>query len=194
MPKVLTSEEGSMLVSLARESIITSFHSKELTIPEKHKKIFFFPTGVFVTLRKFGRLRGCLGYARTDQPLYESLISAARSAAFQDPRYPPLRQSELPKIELEISLLTEPTALNKATPADVLRSITVGKDGIILSNNNFSGLMLPQVAEKGSWSTEDFLKYTCTMFGLNEAAWLDPNSRLYKFRANVFTESDCADS
>ncbi|MFP4117492.1 MAG: AmmeMemoRadiSam system protein A [Candidatus Woesearchaeota archaeon] len=188
MSRVLSSSEGAMLVALARESITSSFADKEILISQDHKQLFSFSAGVFVTLRKFGRLRGCLGYARTSQPLYESLISAARSAAFQDPRYPPLQKSELPKVELEISLLTEPLALQKESPKDVLSNIIVGKDGIILSNNNFSGLMLPQVADKGSWSTEDFLKYTCTMFGLNEAAWLDPDSRLYKFRAKVFNE------
>ncbi len=189
MSRVLSSAEGAMLVSLARESISASFDNRELDVPEEYRQTFSFSSGVFVALRKFGRLRGCLGYARTSQPLYESLISASRSAAFQDPRYPPLNSSELSRIEIEVSLLTEPLALKKDRPSDVLKSITVGKDGIILSNNNFAGLMLPQAAAKDAWSTEDFLKYTCTMFGLNEAAWLDPKSRLYKFRAKVFNES-----
>ena len=189
MSKTLTSAEGAMLVNLARDAIRSSLDNSDFSIPEDYISKFSFKSGVFVTIRKFGRLRGCLGYARANQPLYESLVSVARSAAFQDPRYPPITYKELSKIEFEVSLIAEPTILTYEKPSDILSNIVVGKDGIILSNNNFSGLMLPQVADKNSWSTEDFLKYTCTMFGLHEAAWLDPQSRIYKFRAKVFNEN-----
>lgn len=188
MSRVLSKADGLLLVKLARSAIFAVFDKTELDISDDVKERFSIPRGVFVTLHKLGKLRGCLGYALPKKPLYESIISAARSAAFQDARFIPLTKEEFEKVDIEISLLTEPVMLKNDSPSSILKNITVGKDGLIIRNEGFSGLLLPQVASRGGWSSEDFLKFGCNKLGLHELAWLDPDSRLYKFRAQTFDE------
>jgi AmmeMemoRadiSam system protein A len=188
MSRVLSKADGLLLVKLARQAIVSVFEKQDVEISDEDKAKFKDPRGVFVTLHKHGKLRGCLGYALSKKPLYESVISAARSAAFQDARFIPLTKEEFDKVDVEISLLSEPIMLNNDSPSSLLKEISVGKDGLIIRNENFSGLLLPQVATQGSWSSEDFLKFGCNKLGLHELAWLDPDSRLYKFRAQTFDE------
>ncbi len=188
MSRVLSKADGAILLGLARRSILSVFDNSDFRIDESLKDKFSLRCGVFVTLRKLGKLRGCVGYARSGKPLYDSLISAAKSAAFQDTRFMPLSKSEFEKIELEISLLTEPTKIEDESPTKILSSIKVGKDGILIKSSAFSGIFLPNHTSEPSWSSEDFLKYACSKFGLREMAWQDPDSRLYKFRAQVFTD------
>ncbi len=188
MSKVLRKADGSLLIDLARSSISSVFTSQEIEISDTIRSKFCYKSGVFVTLRKFGRLRGCVGFARTSVPLYASVVDAAKKAAFQDPRFSPLTEEELSKIEIEVSLLSEPEMLSNEDPSYVIKNLVVGKDGIIFSNDDFSGLVLPNMNSGQEWSVEDFLKYACTRLGFNEVAWLDPRSRLYKFRAKMFNE------
>ncbi|MFW5872201.1 MAG: AmmeMemoRadiSam system protein A [bacterium] len=188
MPKSLSRQDGMILVDLAKKAIESVFLNDSVVADEDTKKRFSEPSGVFVTIHKYGKLRGCIGYARSGKPLYETVINAAKSAAFQDTRFMPLSKDEFAKVEIEVSLITNPIIINKENPVTVLNNIKVGKDGIMIKNSNFSGLLLPQAAVESAWSSEDLLKYACNKFGLNEKAWLDPESKLYKFRAQVFTD------
>ncbi|MFW6230516.1 MAG: AmmeMemoRadiSam system protein A [Nanoarchaeota archaeon] len=190
MSRVLSKADGLLLIGLAREAINAVFEKRDPTIPEKALKRLDDPRGVFVSLHKRGKLRGCIGFPRGSNPLYRSLMTAAKSAAFQDSRFLPLSKEEFEDVDIEVSLLTEPTIIQKEDPGAVLKSFTVGKDGLIIKNEAFAGLLLPHIVPKEGWSSEDFLRFACNKLGLNELAWLDPGSRLYKFRAQVFAEQN----
>ncbi len=148
--------------------------------PENAPKSFNEKRGCFVTLTENGELRGCIGYPEPVMPLAEALVESAISAC-RDPRFPPLDASELPKIKIEVSVLTRPKPIK---PADV----KVGRDGLIVRKGFYSGLLLPQVATEYGWSREEFLSQTCIKAGLPPDAWKDKGTEILAFHAEVFGE------
>lgn len=145
-------------------------------LPAKLKE----PRGAFVCLHKGGNLRGCIGMIEGKDPLYETIQNMAIQAAFADPRFCALEPSELDQIELEISVLTPLQRIK-----DPLQ-IEVGKHGLMIRKNYYSGLLLPQVATDNGWDREQFLDWTCKKAGLPDSAWKDPESQLYIFSADIF--------
>ena len=144
--------------------------------------------GAFVTLTRGGRLRGCIGFVAAQRPLLETVREAARAAAFHDPRFPPLRSSELPEIRLEISVLEPPR------PVSDLGEIQVGRHGLIVRRGPRSGLLLPQVAEEYGWDRETFLSHTCAKAGLPEDSWREAGTEIEIFGAEVFGEARTGDA
>ncbi len=136
--------------------------------------------GGFVTLKKRGVLRGCIGYIEAYKPLYQTVREMARAAAFSDPRFPPLKVDEWPEVEVEISVLTPLERI-----ADPGR-IEVGRHGIMLRNGPASGLLLPQVAVEYGWEREEFLRHTCMKAGLRGDCWRLPETEIYIFSAEIF--------
>ena len=184
----LTENEGKVLVKLARKSIKTYFEKKEPEIdPNKLPKSLKEKRGVFVTLKKDKKLRGCIGYPYATKPLYEAVILSARSSAFSDPRFFPLRENELDEIKIEISILSEPEEL-KGDPKDYPKQIEIGKHGLIVKRGLVSGLLLPQVSKQFHWDAETFLIQTCIKANLPGDSWLDKNTKVYRFTAQIFTE------
>jgi len=100
---------------------------------------------VFVTLNEHRQLRGCIGSIIAHQPLIDDLIANARSAAFGDPRFAPLRSEEWDAIEIEVSLLTPPVEVSYADTDDLRRIIRPGVDGVILNRNGHQATYLPSV-------------------------------------------------
>ena len=133
--------------------------------------------GAFVTLKISGRLRGCIGTFSSQSPLAETINSTARAAAFNDPRFAPLKGEELPEIDLEISVLT-PLA-----PIEDINEIEVGRHGIYIKKGGASGVLLPQVATENNWDRDTFLMQTCLKAGLGPDAWKDAD--LYWFTAEI---------
>ncbi len=178
--------DGKLLVKLARESISSYFLQKE---PDTSAvKQFSDRQGVFVTLYKNEQLRGCIGFPEPVFPLFEAIIKAAKSAAFEDPRFPPLQKEELKHIKIEISVLTVPTLIKVKKPEDYLKEIKIGKDGLIIRSTHGSGLLLPQVAAEYKWGVEEFLRHLCEKAWLKQDAWKDTNNQIYKFQAQIFKE------
>ncbi|HUJ15074.1 MAG TPA: AmmeMemoRadiSam system protein A [Thermoanaerobaculia bacterium] len=141
------------------------------------------PAGAFVTLRtKHGDLRGCIGSIRAVEPLFKAVLSSALSAAFRDPRFLPVRPDEMPKLELEISVMGPIEIVGNA------EEIEVGRDGLIISRGRFAGLLLPQVATEYGWDRETFLDQTCIKAGLPPGTWRSDGTRIEKFAAEVFGE------
>lgn len=185
---MLTKAQGTKLLKLARESIQSSFSGNHAKVNDELKKEFSENQGVFVTLHEHGMLRGCIGYPMPILPLYEAVISAARSAAFQDPRFPPLKEEEIDKIDLEISVLTVPELIESTENID--DKIKIGENGLIIKSGLSSGLLLPQVATEYNWTVEEFLINTCHKAGLHPEAWKEDNVKLYKFQAQIFKEKN----
>jgi uncharacterized protein len=105
------------------------------------------PRATFVTLERGGALRGCIGTLTATRPLVEDVAHAAYAAAFNDPRFPPLLQSETHDLELHISILSPPQPLTFVDEDDLLRQMRPGIDGLILEDDGRRGTFLPSVWE-----------------------------------------------
>lgn len=186
---MLTLVQGRKLITLARDSIVTYFSKKNPRVSKEIKDEFSEKRGIFVTLSKEGKLRGCIGFPEPIYALYEAVINAARSAAFSDPRFPPLDKDEIDRITIEVSVLTAPRLIEVRNPEDIVKKIKVGKDGLIVRGTFNSGLLLPQVAVDYKWDAKTFLEQTCVKAGLPANTWADFDAcRIYKFQSQVFSE------
>ncbi len=114
----------------------------------------------FVTLKKAGQLRGCIGYIEPHAPLIEAVADNAQSAALRDPRFAPVTPEELPDISIEVSALTP------LEPVADVEEIEIGRHGLVISQGPNHGLLLPQVPVEWGWDREEFLEHTCLKAGL----------------------------
>jgi hypothetical protein len=179
----LRENEKKMLLAAARESIRSHLTGETPTYPEP-SPVLLNKCGAFVTLHRAGKLRGCIGHIIGIKPLFEAVIDLARSSAFHDPRFPPLRLEEFPEIDLEISVLTP---LKKIDSPD---EVVVGTHGVYLESGSHSGVLLPQVPIEQGWDREEYLRHLCYKAGLPPDCLDRPGTRLSTFEALVFGEKD----
>jgi hypothetical protein len=172
-------EDGEKLLKLARESIEEEFTKKKPELPEG--KQFKQARGVFVTLNKKGELRGCIGFPYPNYPIIEAVYKAAKSAAFSDPRFSPVKEGELKDIKIEISILTIPQECE-------CKDVVVGKDGLMCNYIGYQGLLLPQVATEYKMNRIKFLEALCNKAGLPNDTWQNKNFKLWKFSCQIFSE------
>lgn len=183
----LSLEEKSILLEAARNSITSIFTGQEIPDPNyKNHPVFKSHAGAFVTLTENNRLRGCIGYIVSDQPLFQTVCEAAVHAAQNDPRFHPLSESELSKISIEISVLSEPFPLNSYD------EIEIGKHGLILEEKGRRGLLLPQVPVEHNMDKEQYLDAICQKSGFHASYWRDKQLILSGFTATVFSEKSLA--
>ncbi|AFN73939.1 AMMECR1 domain protein [Melioribacter roseus P3M-2] len=181
----LSKEEKRMLLNAARKSIESIFTGEEppkcdySKYPSLKKE-----SGAFVTLTENGMLRGCIGYITSDKPLYETVCEAAIHAAQNDPRFEPVRRTELPLIHIEVSVLSEPF------PIDNYDDIVLGKHGLIVEEKGRRGLLLPQVPVEYNMNKEQYLEALCQKAGLPSDYWKVKQLNLYAFTADVFSEDE----
>jgi len=178
---MLTQRQKSMLLALARQSITSHFTGKPVTKPVDNE--LSVKRGVFVSLHKNGELRGCIGYITGYKDLISSIIEMAQSAAFQDNRFSPVKQNELAEIDIEISILSEMILVQD------VQEIEIGRDGLFINHPYGSGLLLPQVPVEWNWDVPAFLKQICYKAGLTPGSWADDKAKLYRFTAEIFSES-----
>ena len=141
------------------------------------------PHGVFVTLKKQGGLRGCIGKMDFERPLWANAMQAAVASALEDPRFSPVTPAELDEITIEISILDQPEELPEPGRFDVQRH------GIIVQKGWRHALLLPKVAQEQDWDATKTLEMVCEKAGLPMDAWRDPAARLQVFTAFDFGES-----
>ncbi len=196
---MLTLEEGTLLVKLARRAVTTFLlEGRRISLPPNIPKKLKEKRGVFVTIEKLvvdpetgvrkKMLRGCIGYPEPVIPLAEATINAAIGAATEDPRFPQLTPQELNQVVFEVSALTPLQLIKVEDPREYPKKIRVGVDGILVESGYARGLLLPQVAVEWGWTAEEFLSYAATKAGLPPDAWLFPTTRIYKFQAEIFAE------
>lgn len=182
--ELLHEGERKFLIELAREVLTKHVDGRpadsDMEAREGFTNRLSEPRGVFVTLRKKGDLRGCIGYIRGVGPLYRAVMENTVNAA-GDPRFSPVTADELGEITIEISVLTPLERVS--SPEDV----EVGRDGLYIKKGLQSGLLLPQVAVEQNWTRIQFLDYTCRKAGLPRGAWSD-GAELYIFQAGIFSE------
>jgi AmmeMemoRadiSam system protein A len=138
-------------------------------------------SGAFVTLKKHGELRGCIGTLECRRSLAEEVARVAVSAAREDPRFAPVGPSELDDLDLEVSVLGP---LEQIDPADP-EAIVLGRHGLVVEQGSRRGLLLPQVATEWNMDRETFLAHTCAKAHLPADAWRK-GATVYRFGAEVF--------
>jgi hypothetical protein len=175
--------QGKELVKLARKAVESE------KVEKKFGKDFEIKKGVFVTIETFPEkeLRGCIGFPYATTALGEAVQRAALSAAYEDMRFPRLEKEELDKIVFEVSILTEPELIEVKNPKEYFEKIESGKDGLILQNGPFAGLFLPQVW-KFFKTKEEFLQNLCYKAGLSPSYIYNKETKIWKFRAQIFAE------
>jgi uncharacterized protein len=137
-------------------------------------------SGVFVTIKQRGELRGCLGTLQNRAGLAAEVIRCAADSASEDPRFPPVTPRELPELSLEISVLGPLEEIEPRPDA-----FTIGEHGLVVEQGIRRGLLLPQVATEWGWTGEQFLRQTCVKAGLPPDAWRN-GARVFRFAAEVF--------
>lgn len=170
-------------VILAKQSIASEFKGKRIRIPD-YKELRE-KRGVFVTLKKHGDLRGCIGFPYPNYPLGDAIVLAAKSAAFSDPRFAPVIEKEFLEVKVEVSVLGVPE-MCEVNP----EKINIGRDGLMCEYEGFGGLLLPQVASEHKWDGEEFLRQLCYKAGLHPDAWKEKGFKLWKFTAKIIREED----
>lgn len=180
---------GAILVSTARRAVETYLYRGEMYRPEAVGPLNE-RRGVFVSIYNHPDrdLRGCVGFVQVDLPLAEATARAAVAAAFEDPRFPPLRREEVSKVVFEVSLLTAPEPINVSRREKLPEHVVVGEDGLIIETPYGSGLLLPQVPVEYGWNAEEYLSHLCMKAGLDPNYWVYGKMRLSRFKAEVFME------
>ncbi len=178
----LSEGDKQQLLTLARTTIECELRGEEPPELTSESQVLNQERGAFVTLTKWGTLRGCIGYVEAHKPLCQTIEEAAISAALHDPRFPPVSREELKEIKVEISVLTPPRKVEE------IEEIKLGRDGIIIKKGYNQGLLLPQVATECDWDLSTFLEHTCHKAGLPEDAWQDKETEIWIFSAEIFGE------
>ena len=155
----------------------------EVEAPEPQDGPLAARCGAFVTLHMDGALRGCIGHLTSSEPLYQTVSEMAVSAAFSDPRFSPLIESEFSHIDIEISVLTPMKRVEDLT------EIKVGTHGLYIVMGPTRGVLLPQVATENGFDRETFLSQTCIKAGLAPDSWRK-GAEIYSFEAEVFGEKE----
>ncbi|WP_457601307.1 TIGR00296 family protein [Hydrogenivirga sp.] len=184
---MLSLEDAKKLIVLGRNAVLGVFAGEEIELPESLKEEFSDKRGVFTTLLTYPdrELRGCIGVPYPVYPLWYGVIYSSVSAAFRDPRFPPLQREELNRVVWELSVLTPPEEVPKEKLPE---AVCVGRDGLIVELGGAKGLLLPQVAPRYGWSPVEFLEHTCLKAGLDRDCWKDPEARVFRFESEVFEE------
>lgn len=138
----------------------------------------------FVTLRIAGELRGCIGKPRACNPLIADVAENAFGAAFEDNRFPALKASELDELDVEVSVLSDPTPLLFDGEHDLMRKLKPGTDGVILEQGSHRGLFLPDVW-KSFPEPRGFLAQLKIKAGLSETYWSNDLTALRFTTASV---------
>jgi MEMO1 family protein len=175
--------DKKQMLTLARETIRRYLDTGAVPLARGFSPALDRPQGIFVTLRKRGTLRGCIGQMTPDRPLRVLVGSMALAAALEDPRFDKVRSTELKDIEIEISVLTPFKEV--AGP----QAIVVGRDGVLLQKDRRSAVFLPQVATEEHWARDEMLDNLCMKGGLAAGCWR-AGARLSTFQADVFKEGD----
>jgi hypothetical protein len=176
----LSAGQKETLLTIARKAIEAQVLGRKRPPLDVKDPVLLKEGAAFVTIRKHGALRGCIGHIIAIEPLVKSIQDNAIAAASEDPRFSPVRPDELKDIDVEISVLTQPQPL--PNPLDV----RVGTDGLIIKKGFHRGVLLPQVPTEQGWNKEQFLEGICEKAGLPPDSWKD--AELMRFQAIVFHE------
>lgn len=135
---------GRSLLVMARNAIADALGVAHPAGPAARPELAR-PGAVFVTLTEHGELRGCIGSLEAWRPLHDDVVANARAAAFNDPRFAPLRAEDLSYVRVEVSLLSPAQAMSFTSEEDAIGQLRPHIDGVILECGRHRGTFLPQV-------------------------------------------------
>ncbi len=180
---LLSKQQQERLLEIARQSVETYIKEGKTKKFEESSPALNKPLGAFVTLKKYGQLRGCIGQFAPNIPLYQVVAETAISSAVNDTRFTPVTKDELDELEYEISVLSP------LERVDSWKDIEIGKHGVQIRKGLRSGVFLPQVATENNWDLDTFMSVLCTQkAGLPADCWKDKDTEIYVFTAQVFGE------
>ena len=176
----LSDRDRSALARIAREAVLHAVQGASPPAASIDTPALGELRGAFVTLQSHGTLRGCIGDIHGHEPLAVTVQNMAVAAALRDPRFPPVTESEMDALEIDISVLSP---MRKADgPADV----EVGRHGVWIRKGFQQGVLLPQVPVEHGWNRNEFLDHACLKAGLRPEAWHEPDTEIWIFSADVF--------
>ncbi len=173
-PMSLTEENQQRLLQLARASIEHGLQTGR-PLPVKLQDFpaeLTEPRATFVTLEKNHQLRGCIGMLEAVRPLAQDIAENAFSAAFRDPRFPPLEDTELPDLSIHLSILSPAKEMTFSSQEDLLAKLRPRIDGLIMQEGHRRGTFLPTVWESLP-TPEQFLSHLKQKAGLPPDYWSD---------------------
>ena len=189
MNEKLTLDEQKMLLHVAREAIEHRVWGKKLPLIQKESITSNLQEqgASFITLTIRGQLRGCIGALEAHQPLIDDVREHAVAAAFEDPRFPPLGENELSRIQIEVSRLTRPVPLEYKDADDLLSKLRPYVDGVIIKDGLRRATFLPQVWEKIPDPSE-FMDHLCYKMGAAHHHWRNKHPDVFTYQVEEFHE------
>jgi AmmeMemoRadiSam system protein A len=181
---MLTTEQRARLLKVARNCVQAAAAGDPAPDVPTDDPDLIRVQGAFVTLKKRGELRGCIGHIEGHLPLIETVAEMARAAALDDPRFPAVSPREVSELDIEISVMSPLCVVEDCD------GIEVGRHGLVVSCGPRRGLLLPQVAPEWGWDRDEFLCHTCMKAGLPSDAWQGKDVCVESFEAEVFGEHD----
>jgi AmmeMemoRadiSam system protein A len=184
------SDKGEILLQIARETICRAvLDASEKEVQSAWGESWLAePGATFVTLKKRGDLRGCLGTLVAEMPLLDDLRRNARAVVSRDPRFSPLTADELDETTLEVSLLSPLERVVCANEEEALAAIAGERCGWLLECGSRSGTFLPQVWESLQ-TPEDFWRHLREKANLAAEPW-GPGMRLSRYRVSKWTSPE----
>jgi AmmeMemoRadiSam system protein A len=180
----LTEPEQALLLCLARQTVEMAARGEPLPLLSEAEGRLLEARGAFVTLRKAGELRGCIGHVESFKSLFETVRECAVAATLSDPRFEPVAPAELPSLNVEVSVLSP---LFEVSPDQV----ELGRHGLLISKGDRRGVLLPQVPVDLNWDRGRFLEEACRKAGLPGNAW-QHGARIQAFTTQIFAETHAA--
>ena len=193
-PSHFNENQGQALIQLARQTIMAELgrrvenETQEALQAALKDERLQASCGTFVTLKINNQLRGCIGNLTATEPLPDSVRKNAINAAFHDYRFSPLTSEELDRVEVEVSVLTEPQSLEYTDGKDLISKLRVNVDGVIIRKGSASATFLPQVWEQLP-RPEDFLNHLCQKAGLSPNAWQATPLKVSTYQVQYFEET-----
>lgn len=177
---ILSDDDRRVLLHAARDALLAELSSTDPhVLPEESEGALQRAGASFVTWRREGDLRGCVGTLEAREPLAQNVRRMAVMAALRDARFPPVDAGEIDALELHVNVL------GPAAPIE-LEAIEIGRHGLLIERGFARGVLLPEVARDRGWSREKFLAETCRKAGLGSDAWRDPETQVYAFETESF--------
>jgi AmmeMemoRadiSam system protein A len=181
---------GEQLVDLADRAIVAGFDNCRPPVPESsglHADLQQ-ALGAFVTLNVRGELNGCIGSIEGEDPLGIAVARHAWSAAFADPRLPPLRGGDYAHLEIEVSVLSSLSALPADSRTDLLDALRPGVDGLLIGAGQRRAVFLPSVWDQLP-SADVFVGHLFRKAGLAPDVW-PGDLRAHRFTAQKIGRRD----
>ena len=191
--RALLADHGNTLVHLAAASIDYGLERGRPPIVDLNQSapILRENGASFVTLKRDGKLRGCIGSSAASKPLVRDVSEHAYAAAFQDPRFPPLQASERDGLSLSVSVLSAPSPMTFSDENDLLTALKPHVDGLIIADGGRRALFLPSVWEQLP-QPQVFLSHLKQKAGLSAGHWSD-GLKAWRFIAEEASSNQLAD-